>query len=394
MARNIKLAYLICFFRYTWFWLGLWVFYYLRFTNYGGIGLIETSLIIAMTVSEIPTGAIADLIGKRNCLVLSFFLQAFGIFILAFYPTLLTSIIGVFIAGIGASFFSGTFEALVYDSLKEQKKETEYDKVIAKTGTISLVTPSLCGIAGGFMYIFSPNLPYIAAGFGYISAMITSYFLIEPQIDSEKFNVKNFLLQMKHGLKILFRTTKIAEQTLLLLSIGVVIVISDEMINSFLGVEFGYPPNEIGIFWAVIFLISSVSSQLTPQIRRKFHLRKAMILVGILTTLTFIISPFAGKIVGGISLLLRVSLMIIFLNLTSIAINDSTDSKYRATTLSTFNMMKNIPYVLLAFFIGSLSDLYSAKIIAFWLGITLLILITIQLVISSMHNRTKERLIV
>ena len=64
--RNIVLAYILGYLKQSWFWLGIWVFYYLRFTNYAGIGIIESVMILTMTVGEIPTGAIADLLGKKK----------------------------------------------------------------------------------------------------------------------------------------------------------------------------------------------------------------------------------------------------------------------------------------------------------------------------------------
>ena len=79
LQRNIKLAYLFSFFNYAWFWLGIWVFYYLRFTTYGGIGLIETVLIATMTLAEIPTGAVADLLGKKWSLTIAFLFKGWGI---------------------------------------------------------------------------------------------------------------------------------------------------------------------------------------------------------------------------------------------------------------------------------------------------------------------------
>jgi len=71
--RNVLLSYLLAFSKTTWFWLGIWIFYYLRFTDYAGIGLIETVLIVTVTLAEIPTGAIADLIGKKKTLILPFY---------------------------------------------------------------------------------------------------------------------------------------------------------------------------------------------------------------------------------------------------------------------------------------------------------------------------------
>ena len=76
MTRNIYLAYFLAAMKHSWFFLGIWVFYYLQFTDYAGIGLLETIMIGTTTLGEIPTGAVADLFGKKKTLVLSFFLEA------------------------------------------------------------------------------------------------------------------------------------------------------------------------------------------------------------------------------------------------------------------------------------------------------------------------------
>ena len=135
----------------------------------------------------------------------------------------------------------------------------------------------------------------------------------------------------------------------------------------------------MGLLWAVIFIISAFASQLTSYIKNLVGLNKSIVFVGMLMVVTFIISPYIGLALGGLSLILRSSLQGIFYNLSSVSINNNTESQYRATTLSTFNMIKNIPYVLTAYFIGSISDLFSAKIISFYLGIILLVLVIMSL---------------
>ena len=152
------------------------------------------------------------------------------------------------------------------------------------------------------------------------------------------------------------------------------------MIDGFLGVEFGFNEQMAGILWAVIFIISSFASQLSPHLRKYFNDNQSLVIVGSLIGISLVVSPYLGLLLGGFSLLLRSSFQVIFTNLASISINKNTESKDRATTLSTFNMLKNIPYVLFAFLIGSLADKYSAKIIAFWLGIILIILLLFQII--------------
>ena len=376
--RNVLLSYLLAFSKTTWFWLGIWIFYYLRFTDYAGIGLIETVLIVTVTLAEIPTGAIADLIGKKKTLILAFLLETVGGFMMAATPNFPILLLSVFVMCVGGAFYSGTLDALVFDSLKEEGQEGTYAKKIANINTISLLSPAICGVIGGFMYKINPTLPFYANAFGYLIGLVTAFFLIEPHIDTERFSLKNFFKQSGQGLRELFKTADIKRQTILLLSVGFFVIISAEMVDGFLGFEFGFNEIQMGILWSVIYVICAIASQLTPFIRKTFKGNRSIIVVGLLMAVTFIVSPFIGLIVGGLTLALRSSLHSIFGNLYSIAINNNTESKYRATTLSTFNMMKNTPYVLTAYFIGSLSDKLSAKTIALYLGIALIIFILVQ----------------
>lgn len=290
----------------------------------------------------------------------------------------------------GGAFYSGTIDALVFDSLKEEGKENSYDKKISNLNTIALISPAVCGIIGGFMYKINPSLPFYANAAGYFLGFIASFFLIEPHIDTEKFSFTNFLKQNILGFKELFKSIDVKKQTILLLSIGFFVVIASEELDSFLGVEFGFNPVQLGILWSAMYIVSALASQLTPLINKVFRKNLLIIFIGLLMAITFLISPIVGLAIGGLSLALRLSLQGIFWNLTSITINNNTESKFRATTLSTFNMIKNVPYVLTAFFIGSLADRFSAKKIALYLGVILIAFILFQLIPSRKNLATKN----
>ncbi|MCA9369104.1 MAG: hypothetical protein H6773_00375 [Pseudomonadales bacterium] len=51
---------------HAWFWIAIWALFYLRFTDCAGFGLLEFTMIISFVITEIPTGAIADLFGKKK----------------------------------------------------------------------------------------------------------------------------------------------------------------------------------------------------------------------------------------------------------------------------------------------------------------------------------------
>jgi hypothetical protein len=99
--------------------------------------------------------------------------------------------------------------------------------------------------------------------------------------------------------------------------------------------------------------------------------------------ISLLASPWLGFTSGAISLAIRSAAIAIYLNLTSIRINQNTKSKYRATTLSTFNLIKNIPYVLTAFLLGSLMDIHSPSWFALVLGMLLMVAGLGQIVVKN-----------
>ena len=378
MHKNIWIAYILTCLKNSWFWMGIWVFYYLKFTDYAGIGLIETSLIIAMTLSEVPTGVVADLFGKKFTLTIAFVLQAIGMSMLAFAPHVSWIIVGVFIAGVGGSFYSGALDALVYDSLKEVGKENTFDKVVEKMTGISLVTPAVAGILGGFFYYVEPNLPFILNTICYIAAIPFTFFLIEPKVETIGVSVKGFVTQTVSGMRELFKTRFLTEQTLLLVGVGAISVICLEMLNDFLGVEFGFKPAQLAIVWSILYVLCALISQTTGYLRKYISYEKMGILLGILIGITLIVSPIGGIILGGLSLAFRAFFQTAYLNVSSVLINEHIDSKYRTTTLSSFNLLKNIPYVLTAYFLGAFADKFTASWLACILGVALLLFIVPQ----------------
>lgn len=387
MHRNIWIAYVLTFLRNSWFWMGIWVFYYLKFTNYAGIGLIETIMIIAVTSGEIPTGVIADFFGKKNTLTIAFSLQTIAMIFLSFTPSLLGLLIGILILGIGGAFYSGTIDALIYDSLIQLEDEKKFDKIISKVTGISLIAPAICGIFGGYLYTIKPNIPYILNALCYAIGIICTLFLIEPKIkERTHVSLTSFFQQTKNGFNELFKSTKVIEQTLLLVATGAISVICLQMLNDFLGVEFGFKPTQLAIYWSFLYILCAGISYITPYFTRFMSYKTIAIVVGIIISGSLIVSPFLGVgaiILGGLSIGVRALAQTIYENVSSVLINQNTQSQYRTTTLSTFNLLKNIPYVLSAFSIGFLADKITSIRLACVLGVVLLSIIILQIVFYS-----------
>lgn len=388
MRKNIIIAYFLVLCKHSWFWLGVWVFYYLRFTNYAGIGIIETVLILTMTTTEIPTGAIADLLGKRKTLILAFLFEAGGAWWYALTGNFWGLMGSVFIMCLGGSLYSGTLDALVYDTLKDHHRESWYEKILANIQTIYLLSVAIFGLLGGYLYTVYFRLPFILNALVYSFGLIAAFFLTEPLSDSATFSLSNFITQIKKGLSQLFQTTAVARYTILLLIIGFVVVILDEMLHSFLGIEFGLKAESMSLVWAAIFLLSAVTAQFTPTIKRIFGITQTVFGAGLVVGLTLIMAPFLNPVWGTLSILVSNFGFVIFNNLASVMINQQTASKYRATTISTFNMIKNIPYILTAYLFGILSDTISARNSGAILGSLLLFALSLWFFIPKIGRKS------
>jgi hypothetical protein len=62
---------------------------------------------------------------------------------------------------VGGSLYSGTLDALVYDTLKDGKEEGRYEKVMANMQTVYLITVAAFGLVGGYLYTLYFRLPFI-----------------------------------------------------------------------------------------------------------------------------------------------------------------------------------------------------------------------------------------
>ncbi|HQM16146.1 MAG TPA: MFS transporter [Candidatus Woesebacteria bacterium] len=385
--RNIKLIYCSSIFRSAWFWLGIWIYYYLRFTNYAGIGMLETVLMIASVFSAIPSGAITDLVGKRTAIICALILEVIGLVMMGLAPNLFVLTLSIIILNVADPLYGSSRTALAFDSLLEKGQESHFKQAISNINTIQLFIPALAGALGGFLYSLSPQLPFLAAaGFDFI-ALTVSFFLKEPAIDSDQFSVGRFLHQTKSGFRQLAKTNEVFMVTIVIVIISLATVISYQSLDSYLAVEMGFSQKQIGLLWSIIFLIAAAASQLTSYFLKKLSVTRAIALTGVVICTSLILSPWSGMLFEVLLLTLRASLTAIFNNLSSVAINQQTPSRYRATTLSTLEMLKNLPYLLTAFVVGAATDRYSAKSVALVLGTLVLMGI---LVWQQVKNRQEK----
>jgi hypothetical protein len=174
-----------------------------------------------------------------------------------------------------------------YDSLKDINKEDKFGKVIANTNTTMLVSFAISSVIGGFLYKIFPGLPFLLLGIFQFVGLIFVSLLTEPKHDTEKKSLRLFLNNQLQGFRQLLRTNNIRGQSILLVGTGLFVVIASQILNDALGVEIGFQPQQFGIVAAIMYLLTSFSSQLVPRFNKKFSGISILVVSALVISISF-----------------------------------------------------------------------------------------------------------
>jgi len=131
-----------------------------------GLSFFEIGLLIAfreVTVNllEIPSGAIADVWGRRRSMILSFcaYIASFVIFGLARgVPPLFAA---MFLFAIGEAFRTGTHKAMIFTWLSLEGRADERTRVYGYTRSWSKYGSALCVVLAAVLVFFSESYTYV-----------------------------------------------------------------------------------------------------------------------------------------------------------------------------------------------------------------------------------------
>lgn len=152
LKRNIRLDYISSFIANLNMQSSIWVLY----LAYCGLSLAEIGLLEGIyhatsMICEIPSGAVADLLGRKRSMVLSRICIALSCIIMLFAGSFWSFALSFIIQALGNNFNSGSEEALVYDSMKALGQEEQYMGVYGRLNVVIEVSQGIATVAGGIL---------------------------------------------------------------------------------------------------------------------------------------------------------------------------------------------------------------------------------------------------
>lgn len=125
------------------------------------IGFLESIFHIVSMTFEIPSGAIADVCGRKKTMVISQCMSIISGIFMILSTSFETIAFAIAINALSYNFASGTREALAYDSLKKAGHEEQYDHFASTEMMLYRISNSTATLCAGFALAVGYRIAYM-----------------------------------------------------------------------------------------------------------------------------------------------------------------------------------------------------------------------------------------
>jgi len=385
--RNITLNYIIGALMWGRFFIPVLALFYIA----SQVTLAQFTIIMAVfslstLLLEIPTGVIADLLGKKKTLLLSRAMYVIEIIMLAFFNGFWIFLIAKIISGIGVSLSSGTNQALLYDSLKRLKRQEEHKKISGLASTISKISMALVFIMGGYLFSINPKLPAILSLIPITLGFILTFLIKEPYPPKKAFNWENSIAHLKEGLGYFKKNSYLIYLALLTLLIGSTIIMMQNLSSSYFEIIL-IPVAFMGLVNFVLSLIAAYSSKKAHSFEQRLGEKKSLLFISLTTAISILLMAITTPYLGLVFFALLFFTQGFYEVIIGDYVNRHVKTSHRATMLSINNMFDNIgvfiAFPILGYSIGKIGMSQSILYFGIILGILLLVISIFYLIIKK-----------
>lgn len=187
IKRNISIGYIYNFFLQFNITSAIWVLY-LAFKGMSlvEIGILESIYHITGLCLEIPSGALADLRGRKFCVVLGRAVNIVSCVLMIISNSFWGFAISFILSSTAMNLNSGAAEALIFDSLKELGEERKYKKIWGQLAFVMSIAQGTAVLLGGILSDVSFLYAYILGMIVQTIALLVAFNFNEPTVICEQ----------------------------------------------------------------------------------------------------------------------------------------------------------------------------------------------------------------
>lgn len=389
MNRNINLMYFISSLMWARFYIPIIALFYIASqVPLEQFAIIMSVFALATLVLEIPSGVVADILGKKNTMIIAAILYAIELVMISFMNGFWPFLIAKIISGFGVGLMSGTKESIVYDSLKKLNKTKEHKKISGKITMYTNISTAFIYVIGGILFSIDSKLPaMISIPFVFIG-IILMLFLKEPYRNDKKLTFRNSVNHLKESWYF-FKNNKDIQ------FLGFFAFMSFAAISISLSVSSAYFELvliPIALMGAVAFvgsMATAYTAKKADSIEKFLGIRRSFYLIQLITTLGLFLMALLIPYVG-ILFYLLIPIISGFSQVTlNHYINIKVESSHRTTMLSINNFFGNLGIFILFPVFGFITK-GSGMNAAFWILGGLFLTYNIIMIFTTNTLRPKK----
>lgn len=312
------------------------------------IGIIWSASTFFVVLFELPTGAIADIYGRKLSVNIGTLMNAISVFILFLTINPWMVFFSFVLASIGFTFISGAEDAWFVDYFLKFGKKNELNKVISRKNSIfSFMSFFVHIISSVFLLAFKDSfgfanavrMMFLIESIFMLLCFMISLFISEPYFKKKK--IKNYFRDSLHESKIIFKKSlkEITSNKKLLNIFIACSVLFFGSVSMSMGWNIqlnlnGIDESHMGFIFAfgyfISFLLLSFNEKISKRAKSKGIILSSVFMLGVLMALF----SFNLGIILVVIWLIFSGMWDLGFNAISIKINELIPSKIRSTVLS------------------------------------------------------------
>ncbi|MBN1797971.1 MAG: MFS transporter [Spirochaetales bacterium] len=320
------------------------------------IFLLQAIFSFSVVLFEIPTGYIGDRLGRKRTILLAAAINVVGWIIYSSFRFFWGFVAAEITLGLSLAFLSGTDSAVIFESLKELKRQGDYSKVLGRINGLFHLGAAFSSITGGICAMFFPVWwLMLATGSIALASFSLAFFITEPTYEVYKHH-RGTVYGFYKIFRYVFLRSKIVRAALPLLAACSLATMLGVWLYQPFWTAREVPIWLFGILWACLFIPSGLGSHFAHKAENILGRR------GIIFMLP--LPPLIGYVLAGILPGYWALIPIYFVNilyglappLLGKYIQEETFSDKRATVMSIGSFLFRISYCLLAPLVGFIAN--------------------------------------
>ena len=243
-----------------------------------GLDLFQINVVLAVYLLsvflfEVPTGAIADLFGRKVSFLLSCGVRLCAYTLYTFADGFADCLVAEVIDAIGTTLASGALEAWAVDAVRAEGDDRPTDRMFARAQVISRAMMVVGGLAAGYLAAWGGMvIPWLVAAAGYaVTAVVGALLMRETHVPRELHSPRALGRTIFDGVRAVRATPVLLVICLISLTVSFAVMPVYMTWQPRIEEMAGADLQLMGWIWALLCLATLLGSAVVPTLLRRFE---------------------------------------------------------------------------------------------------------------------------